>query len=495
MNLFKKAQLLIILLLATQNIFSQLDITPPFYRDYEFQVYSDTSAHTNIKPYKYDYEQDTTHLNITFSPFLYANSGYDTEQKRFSYNYQAGLGLHTKYIDKISSNFYGFYGIYKQPQFTDYQADSLQIIPQYGHIPNFENNKNNIYKKIVGNFDFTPQKYLNFSIGNSKFFLGDGYRSLFLSDNSAPYPYFSTTVEIWKVKYLYLIARQKDFDDRYSTDYGNLYPKYTFTHYLSFNLFKRLNFSMFETVVQSTYDSLGLKRGLELNYLNPVIFYRAVELSQGSPDNVLVGFSGHLKIFKSAMLYGQIFIDEFIFSHIKNLDDEYWDEKYGIQAGFKNYNTLNIKNLYTQIEFNAVRPYTYSHDNPIGAYTNTLQPLAHPLGANFVEGIGIIGYNYKNIMLQGKFSYAKFGDNDTVNYGRNPTLSYNSHLQGDNINWLQGVSKTLVYSELSAGYEKYEYFARIRLIYRNLQSPSDITKNTMIMFDFGIQLFNDYYDY
>ena len=112
--------------------------------------------------------------------------------------------------------------------------------------------------------------------------------------------YYGTVVEVWKVKYLYQISSMKGHDYRLSeTDWFN---KFVFTHYLSFNIGKRLNFSMFETIVQSSRDSLLLPRGIELNYLNPVIFLRPVEYNIGSPDNVLVGFSGHLKIFKSGIV-------------------------------------------------------------------------------------------------------------------------------------------------------------------------------------------------
>jgi hypothetical protein len=493
MNNFLKLLSIFLCLLIDIQAFSQITINNPFYRDYEFKVYSDSSAHTNIKPYNYNYQNDTAKEYITLQTIFNTISGYDIKQKRFNYNYQFGGQIKTKY-NKISSIFNVIYSLYKQPQFFDFQIDTLHIAPGYGKCNPFLNMQN-IFPKIIGYFNYHPTKYIDFELGSSKFFFGDGYRSLLLSDNSAPFPYFKTSVEVWKVKYIYLIGLQQDFDLQNSSNFSDLSFKYTYTHYLSFNFFKRLNFSMFETVVQNYYDSLGLKRGLELNYLNPVIFYRSVELSQGSPDNVLVGFSGHLKIFKSGMIYGQIFIDEFIFSHIKDINNEWWDEKYGIQAGLKFYNTFKIKNLYSQFEINAVRPYTYSHDNPIGAYTNSMQPLAHPLGANFVEAVGIIGYNYKNFMIQSKIVMSKFGDNDTTNYGRSPIISYLTRPADENILWLQGVSKKLTYAELSFGLKKDIYTGKISLIYRDLQTTQKSDKNILFMLQFGIQLFNDYYDW
>jgi hypothetical protein len=403
-----------------------------------------------------------------------------------------GLGIYARYKNKIYLNTVGYYGISKPIDFRKKITDSLKIIPGFGIAKQI---KNNIFSfsGFVGSFIYKPQNYIWFEIGNDKTFFGDGYRSLLLSDNSSPYPYFKTSVEIWKVKYIYMIAKQRDFDARYSNSITNLFPKYTYTHYLSFNLLKRFNFSMFETVVSSPYDSLNAHRGIELNYLNPVIFFRSIEMSLGSPDNVLVGFTSHIKLFKSTMIYGQAFIDEFIISHIIS-SDEYWDEKYGIQAGYKCYNTFGIKNLYTQIEINAVRPYTYSHQNPIRAYTNTLQPLAHPLGANFIEKLAIISYSFDNFFAQIKTVYSIWGDNDSLNYGHNPTISYASRIGFDNIKWLQGVKSSLKFLSVSAGIKKHNYIFSTSVFFRKSTGLSP-SSNIYFQINIGKNLFTNYYDY
>ena len=62
------------------------------------------------------------------------------------------------------------------------------------------------------------------------------------------------------------------------------------------------------------------------------------------------------------------------------------------QLGGKYVDAFNIKNLDLQFETNRARPYTYSHYDSIANYTHYNQPLAHPLGANFQEFIGIVKY-------------------------------------------------------------------------------------------------------
>jgi hypothetical protein len=60
----------------------------------------------------------------------------------------------------------------------------------------------------------------------------------------------------------------------------------------------------------------------------------------------------------------------------------------GLQLGAKYINALGIKNLDLQLEYNRVRPFTYSHRDSVANYTHYNQPMAHPLGANFSETIG-----------------------------------------------------------------------------------------------------------
>ena len=61
--------------------------------------------------------------------------------------------------------------------------------------------------------------------------------------------------------------------------------KYMAAHYLSLQVSPKLSFGLFESVIFSR------DQGFELQYLNPVIFYRTVERLLDSPDNVLLGLN------------------------------------------------------------------------------------------------------------------------------------------------------------------------------------------------------------
>lgn len=479
------------LILTVINSFCQFTINSPFERKNEYQIHKNYLNHTQIKPY--DYLDSNINKKIEFDIKLLYNisTNYDVNNKNLASNIALGFYSNLKYKNVLKLNIAPYWGFYKPETFLKSTFDSLHVISNYGEIRVISNGIYH-YANFLMNLSYKPADFIRFEIGNGKTFIGDGYRSLLRSDYASANPYFRTIVEVWKVKYLYLIEKQSNIDFRFQA--SAFKPKYTFTHYLSFNIGKFMNISAFETVITTPYDSLMANRGIELNYLNPVIFFRSVEITQGSPDNVLVGFTGNLKLFKSAMIYGQVFIDEFILSHIKS-PTEYWDEKYGIQAGLKSYNTLWIKNLYTQFEVNAVRPFTYSHLNPILSYTNKYQPLTHPLGANFQEGLAIIGYSYKDFMVQAKAVYARYGENDTLNYGRNLNISYTSRLADENILWLQGISTTLKYFELMFGYTKWNTNFSLSLIYRTVNNSLENQKNIMPMLKISTPLYNQYLDW
>src|SRR5690606_3760723 len=84
-------------------------------------------------------------------------------------------------------------------------------------------------------------------------------------------------------------------------------------------------------------------------------------------------------------------LDEFRLKELRNTPTS-WVNKFGIQAGVKYVDAFGVKNLDVQLEANRVRPFTYSHYDTIANYTHYNQPLAHPLGANFQEYIGILHY-------------------------------------------------------------------------------------------------------
>jgi hypothetical protein len=291
---------------------------------------------------------------------------------------------------------------------------------------------------LTGFLSWSPLPSVNLQLGCDRNFWGEGYRSLFLSDNAAAYPFVKTTLSGWHIKYVSLLTFLRDVD--LPGNIANLYPKYTALHYLSWNVNERINLSLFESVIWRGNDS-SMFRGFDVQYLNPAIFYRPVEFSIGSPDNVLLGLAGSLGITRRSRLYGQFLLDEFVLERMLK-EHDWWANKYGIQLGMKTKEAFGLEGLQILLEANSVRPYTYSHSSTLRSFGYLYQPMAHPLGANFREGICSINYLKKEHLFSATILFQQAGtDSSSLSYGGDIYKTYDLRLSDMGNHTLQGVEK------------------------------------------------------
>jgi hypothetical protein len=274
---------------------------------------------------------------------------------------------------------------------------------------------------LRGRIAYTPNSIFNFQVGLDHHFIGEGNRSLFLSDYGKPYPFGQVRVKFWRLEYTILY---QFFREQRPTGFQR---KNAASHYISFNAAKWLNIGVFESVVFQPKDTL-LNRGYDVEYLNPAILYRPQEYALGSADNVLLGVSFAARI-KRHTLYGQVMLDEFLLSEIKARNG-WWANKYGIQLGVKG--RFNYKGLtaFYRIEMNSVRPYTYSHIGLGQNYGNQGMTLAHPYGANFNEILGEIKVQKGKWLFKSFISFfiKGYDEGNGVSYGGDIYQSYNNRL-------------------------------------------------------------------
>jgi len=76
-------------------------------------------------------------------------------------------------------------------------------------------------------------------------------------------------------------------------------------HYLDWNVSNRFSVGFFDAVIGYNKDNAGHSRGFDFSYINPFIFLRPVEASNGSPDNALIGLTSKYKITDGITAYGQ----------------------------------------------------------------------------------------------------------------------------------------------------------------------------------------------
>ncbi len=382
------------------------------------------------------------------------------------------------------------------PTYLDSAVRKTRVVPGQGRVKRFGSSDFD-YAFATGCINFQLNRHFTFELGQDKHFIGDGYRSLLLSDNAFHYPYVKIVTDVWKVRYTNLFTEMRDLTRIDNNDEAPFLKKYTSIHYLDVNLGKHGSVGIFEAVVWHGDSATGA-RGFDLGYMNPFIFMRPVEFSVGSPDNVLLGINAKILINSRNLLYGQLMLDEFLLANVKS-GKGWWANKQGIQAGFKSFDVFGVKNLYLQGEVNYVRPYTYQHRESLGTYSHHRAPLAHPLGANFWEAVGIARYNYKRWNFDARLSYAVVGyDTSGSNWGQNVLLSYETYEQEYGNRVGQGLKTTIMWAELNISYlinpnTRFSAFANIG--YRGFEQPS-LTDNTLLI-QGGIRtfLFNRYYDF
>lgn len=363
---------------------------------------------------------DEDDILLSIDPVFNLQLGRDQKAKKNVYVNSRGLMVHGNVKDKFF-----FYTQFheNQARYLNYINNSINrydVAPGQGKVK-FLPDDSFDFSQATGGIAYTLNKHFDFLLASDKNFIGDGYRSLLLSDNAYSYPFLRINMAFWKFKYTVLYAVMQDLQTPHDPNVG-YDKKYSTTHYLDINIGKKnkLSVGIFETVMFKQSAS----RGYELSYLNPMLFLRPVENSLDSPDNVLLGLNTRWKINSHNTIYSQIMLDEFLLSEVR-AGNGWWGNKQGLQLGYKSSDIFSVKSLNFQTEFNFVRPFTYQHRSNGQNYTHHNQALAHPLGADFIESVTFLNYRWKNIFAEIKFQYAKMGQNiGALNLGNDIFQSY-----------------------------------------------------------------------
>lgn len=305
----------------------------------------------------------------------------------------------------------------------------------------------------TGYIAFNLGKYIDVQIGKTKTFIGDGHRSLFLSDAAAAYPMIKFNFTFLNVKYMMMMAQLRTHDAQGvgNNGYRN---KYSFTHYLDWNISPRFNVGFFENVTMAAWRKTGESRSPDWGYCLPLAIFRPEEFNAGSPDKMIVGLSMRITATDWLTMYGQLMLNEFQFKDLKE-HNGYWKNKYGYLAGLRIFNLFGADGLDFQGEYSHARPYSYSQYDGMATYAHHKEPLAHPLGANFHEGFFQLKYRHKRLALKTQLNIAEYGADikgDTCSYGQNINLPSTKHNVDYGVRTLQGDRTKLTYFDASASF-------------------------------------------
>lgn len=379
----------------------------------------------------------------------------------------------------------GFYTFFTDnqalfPTYVTNEITRLNAVPNEG-----------FYKRGLGEnkVDFlTARGYLTFDVvknvslqfGHDKNIVGPGYRSLALSDYSSNYLFLKLNTNVWKLNYQNIFGQLTA--EVLNAD-GLRPKKYFAMHHLSVNISKNFNIGLFETIMFARNDTVntnGSSGNFDLNYLNPIIFYRSAEQQLGSPDNALLGMDFKWNFLKHFSLYGQVVIDELVISEVRS-GKGWWANKQAGQLGLLYIDALGVDNLDLRGEVNVVRPYMYRHNFKYRNFTNYNQALAHPTGANFYEFIGVARYQpAKRVNLTAKLLYTRYGaDSTSTNWGKD--IFTNQTFQQEFGNKIaQGISTNLLYADFNISYQlRHNMFIDLQATLRQETNAIIATRNLM----------------
>jgi len=400
-----------------------------------------------------------------------------------------------------------------QGRFADYYnryAESIKpaggnpaIIPGIGIAKDFKTDAYD-FPLAEANLTFAPAKFIDLQLGYGRNFFGDGYRSLLEGDGASPYPYFKINTNFWKIKYTNTYMWLKDVRPEVTLE-RTYATKFMANHYLSWNVSNRLNIGLFESVIWTDTNN----RGFDMYFVNPIIFYRAVEFAASArTGNALLGLTYKYKWSNQVNLYGQFLLDEFSLGDVKAGDNS-WKNKFGYQLGIKYFNAFKVDNLWLQLEYNHVRPYVYSHSEPITNYGHANQNMGHQWGGNFEELIAIGRYHKGRLFADAKITYGVRGldfanSGEKSNYGGNIYRDYDLDRYADSgVKVGQGNKTNVFITDLQAGY-LVNPMTNLKLfgsfIYRNFDPSQDTLttfKESTTWFTLGLRsdVFNWYFDY
>lgn len=292
------------------------------------------------------------------------------------------------------------------PNYINHFVDSLGVVPGSGRVKEFKGDAYDF--SMAGAYvGIEAADWLSINFGHGKQFVGDGYRSLLLSDNAFNYPYASYILRFGKEsrwQYRYNIALMQNLDrlpagDTPESIFKRKYMSYS---YLSYKPVPRFEIGLYESVIWKGHDDTTGTEPFNFTALNPIpLVNTGVYGFDNAGANPLLGLNLAWQPLDFVRIYGQLMLDD------------PGSAQYGYQAGFKMYKLLSRIDL--RLEYNEVLAGAYAAEVPLQGYTNSNQPLVHPYGAGFRELNAEVNYFFKRWYAAFEYSYSTYD-----NTGRDP---------------------------------------------------------------------------
>ncbi|KAK3604905.1 hypothetical protein CHS0354_000568 [Potamilus streckersoni] len=171
------------------------------------------------------------------------------------------------------------------------------------------------------------------------------------------------------------------------------------------------------------WDIVSYGDRIELAYFNPLIMFKFIEEALQDRDNPLFGFDVQFT-----------FIDNLAINFTMLLDDisantTGYGNKYAFQANILWYKAFGISNFSLAFEYTHIRPFVYSHWNPLSSYNHYGTSIGHKAGPNsqnFYLGFKYYPTHWLNINFSTALTRSGENRDETGTFikdvGRNPLL-------------------------------------------------------------------------
>lgn len=384
----------------------------------------------------------------------------------------------------FNTTFYETQAVY--PQYIYQFVQQYGVVPGQGRIKTTDQ-RGFDFSWAGGNVSWTPRHFVNVQFGHGKHFVGNGYRSVLLSDNSFNYPFLKMSWLLFKdrVQYstIYAKLQMSGEDNRLSAGESSesifYWKRATFNH-LSVNL-GPAQLGLFESTHWKTVQQGGTRdfNGMQLN---PLIGLNTAAYGFDNDDvNSMLGMDLKLTLTDKLFVYGQVAVDD----PARN--------KIAWQAGLRLFDIFR-QDLHLLLEYNSANAFTYAAHSPNMGQVHYNQPMAHPLGANFTEAVAILDFRKKRWFFTGKVNVAQVILQDTLgtNFGNDPLIEdLNTPVEVDEVH------RQLTHLDLSAGWLMNQN-SNMRIVLgwygRDLGLAADRLNTSYLYVALRTGLFNRYYD-
>ncbi len=297
-------------------------------------------------------------MYITIDPLINVSRGQEkiesndqnNSETRDIYTNTRGIMLKADIGKKLSFESYFYENQSSFPDYIEKFVTEREVVPGQGRVKDFKEGDFD-FAQSGAYFSYAPFKTFNLQFGHHKQFIGDGYRSLILSDNSFNYPFLRMNFAFLKNKLRYSILYTSFQDLERSETSGDsegvFIRKSGSYHMIEYEFSQKFRIHLTQGIIwpMKNIDSTS---DFDPAFINPVILSYPLINGLDDKNNAILGLGFKLNPIKRVEIYSQYVVD----------DDSF--ENTSFQAGTR---IFVDKKVFIQLEGNWIKKNTYASNS------------------------------------------------------------------------------------------------------------------------------------